>query len=268
MIRYCRKCVMPETKPRPPDEYGGQAFAAEGNSPYRRAPIEEVLDEIDMSLDEFVRVCDRFTTRSYSCATRAVNSSRIATAISRRSTTTMRTARIHTRYPRLRGLGSDHRHRLCGGIPLVTEEPADLERAARIVLPGVGAFPEAVARLRSRGLDVALTEQVIGREIQFLGICLGMQLMATRVRPVGQGTTNIWQMPLASVTHPRWLRRACFISRSKHPWKPSAISATWDSPSGGRPRQSAGSIDPRPTPLQAAAIPLGARPRCFGREAR
>jgi glutamine amidotransferase len=67
----------------------------------------------------------------------------------------------------------------CGGKPLVTEDPADLERAARIVLPGVGAFPEAMARLRSRGLDVALSEQVIGREIPFLGICLGMQLMAT-----------------------------------------------------------------------------------------
>ena len=62
----------------------------------------------------------------------------------------------------------------------MTQDPADLERAARIVLPGVGAFPEAMDRLRSRGLDVALSEQVIGREIPFLGICLGMQLMATR----------------------------------------------------------------------------------------
>jgi imidazole glycerol-phosphate synthase subunit HisH len=68
----------------------------------------------------------------------------------------------------------------CGGKPLVTDDPLDLERAARIVLPGVGAFPEAMARLRSRGLDAALSEQVIGREIPFLGICLGMQLMATR----------------------------------------------------------------------------------------
>jgi glutamine amidotransferase len=68
----------------------------------------------------------------------------------------------------------------CGGKPLVSDDPRDLEHAARIVLPGVGAFPEAMARLRSRGLDVALSEQVIGREIPFLGVCLGMQLMATR----------------------------------------------------------------------------------------
>ncbi len=68
----------------------------------------------------------------------------------------------------------------CGGNPLVTDDPADLERGARIVLPGVGTFPEAMARLRSRDLDVALTEQVVGREIPFLGVCLGMQLMASR----------------------------------------------------------------------------------------
>jgi imidazole glycerol-phosphate synthase subunit HisH len=67
----------------------------------------------------------------------------------------------------------------CGGQPLVTDDPGDLGRAARIVLPGVGAFPEAMARLRSRGLDVALGEQVIGRKIPFLGVCLGMQLIAT-----------------------------------------------------------------------------------------
>lgn len=68
----------------------------------------------------------------------------------------------------------------CGESPLVTDDPADLEHVARIVLPGVGAFPEAMARLRSRGLDVALTKQVIDREIPFLGVCLGMQLVATR----------------------------------------------------------------------------------------
>jgi len=68
----------------------------------------------------------------------------------------------------------------CGGNPLVTDDPRDLERVSHIILPGVGAFPEAMAQLRNRGLDVALSEQVIGREIPFLGVCLGMQLMATR----------------------------------------------------------------------------------------
>src|SRR5688572_1798848 len=68
----------------------------------------------------------------------------------------------------------------CGGNPVVTADPRDLEESAHIVLPGVGAFPEAMARLQREGLDVALTELVLGRQIPFLGICLGMQLMATR----------------------------------------------------------------------------------------
>lgn len=74
----------------------------------------------------------------------------------------------------------------CGGNPRVTDDPDDLARAARIVLPGVGAFPEAMARLRARGLDVELREQVLERHIPLLGICLGMQLLGTtgtEVRP-------------------------------------------------------------------------------------
>src|SRR5687767_1092375 len=68
----------------------------------------------------------------------------------------------------------------CGGNPVVTADPREVELAAHIVLPGVGAFPEAMARLQRDGLDLALTELVLGRQIPFLGICLGMQLMATR----------------------------------------------------------------------------------------
>lgn len=68
----------------------------------------------------------------------------------------------------------------CGGAPLVTERPEELETANRIILPGVGAFPDAMHNLRRRSLDLALYEQVIGRQIPFLGICLGMQLLAER----------------------------------------------------------------------------------------
>ena len=68
----------------------------------------------------------------------------------------------------------------CGGTPLVTADSGDLAHGTHIVLPGVGAFAEAMVRLRNRGIDAALDEQVIGRGIPFLGVCLGMQLMATR----------------------------------------------------------------------------------------
>ena len=68
----------------------------------------------------------------------------------------------------------------CGGRALVTQHPADLAGASHIILPGVGAFPDAMDRLRRTGMDAALREQVVGELIPFLGICLGMQLMATR----------------------------------------------------------------------------------------
>jgi glutamine amidotransferase len=68
----------------------------------------------------------------------------------------------------------------CGGNPLITDEPADLREATQIVLPGVGAFPEAMDKLNSSGLATELTEQVLGKGIPFLGVCLGMQLMARR----------------------------------------------------------------------------------------
>ena len=67
----------------------------------------------------------------------------------------------------------------CGGRPTITSSPADLDAADRIILPGVGAFPDAMANLRSVGLDAALHAQVIEGGAPFLGICLGMQLLAT-----------------------------------------------------------------------------------------
>src|SRR3954467_4706063 len=67
-----------------------------------------------------------------------------------------------------------------GARPFVTDEPGDLDSADRIVLPGVGAFPDAMHNLRARGLDDALTKQVIDAGAPFLGVCLGMQLLARR----------------------------------------------------------------------------------------
>ncbi|MBM3673080.1 MAG: imidazole glycerol phosphate synthase subunit HisH [Actinobacteria bacterium] len=67
----------------------------------------------------------------------------------------------------------------CGASATITDEPADLDHADRIVLPGVGAFGDAMARMRARGLDTALKELVLGDGVPFLGICLGMQMIAT-----------------------------------------------------------------------------------------
>ncbi len=62
-----------------------------------------------------------------------------------------------------------------GQQTLITGDPAELERADAIMLPGVGAFPDAAERLRETGLDGVLRRQA-GRK-PILGICLGMQLL-------------------------------------------------------------------------------------------
>jgi glutamine amidotransferase len=63
----------------------------------------------------------------------------------------------------------------------VTDEPDFVRRADRIVLPGVGAFADCRRGLLALpGLIEAMQEAVVDRGRPFLGICVGMQLLATR----------------------------------------------------------------------------------------
>jgi imidazole glycerol-phosphate synthase subunit HisH len=68
---------------------------------------------------------------------------------------------------------------VCGGDPFVTDDPDELNSANLLILPGVGAFGVAMSNLRARGMDQAIRDQV-GAGIPLLGICLGMQLLASR----------------------------------------------------------------------------------------
>ena len=66
---------------------------------------------------------------------------------------------------------------------VVTSDPDEVRRAERIVLPGVGAFADCRRGLdRLPGMFEALTDAVHRRGRPFLGICVGMQLMAERGR--------------------------------------------------------------------------------------
>jgi len=63
---------------------------------------------------------------------------------------------------------------------VVTRDPAVIAGAAKVVLPGVGAFAQCIGALRgANGIEAALTEAVHGRGVPFLGICVGMQLLAS-----------------------------------------------------------------------------------------
>lgn len=63
-----------------------------------------------------------------------------------------------------------------GEEAVITAEPSVLAEAERIVLPGVGAFRDAMEKLKASGLIPALNEQIAkGKPV--MGICLGMQLL-------------------------------------------------------------------------------------------
>ena len=68
----------------------------------------------------------------------------------------------------------------------VTADPAEVLAADRIVLPGVGAFGACASNLRAvPGLEEALREAALQRARPFLGICVGMQLMADTGEEMG-----------------------------------------------------------------------------------
>ena len=60
----------------------------------------------------------------------------------------------------------------------VVREPKDILLASKLILPGVGAFDEAIAKLDQSGLRNALDQAVLNNRIPVMGICVGMQIMA------------------------------------------------------------------------------------------
>ena len=64
----------------------------------------------------------------------------------------------------------------CGATVKVTADHGAIRSAPRVILPGVGAFANAMAELRSRGLD-GVARDVAASGVPLLGICLGMQML-------------------------------------------------------------------------------------------
>jgi glutamine amidotransferase len=60
----------------------------------------------------------------------------------------------------------------------ISSDPSEIAAAEKIILPGVGAFDVGIKNLKSSGLIDVLNEQVAEKKKPFLGICLGMQLLA------------------------------------------------------------------------------------------
>jgi glutamine amidotransferase len=89
----------------------------------------------------------------------------------------------------------------------LTADPGVILSAARVVLPGVGAFGDGVAGLKARGL-VEVLKTLVARQTPLLGICLGMQLLFDasdeRGHHAGLGFLpgRVRRFPFAALTYP------------------------------------------------------------------
>ncbi len=65
-----------------------------------------------------------------------------------------------------------------GSPSVITNDPQELRSATKIILPGVGAFDQAITKLRNLDLIGLMNELVLEKQKPILGICLGMQLLS------------------------------------------------------------------------------------------
>lgn len=94
----------------------------------------------------------------------------------------------------------------------ITSDAEEILAADKVVLPGVGAFGDAMQNLRARGLDKVI-RRVVDEKIPFLGICLGLQLLfeksdeAPGVEGLGVLKGDILRIPAAKglkIPHMGW----------------------------------------------------------------
>ncbi|MBT5240531.1 MAG: imidazole glycerol phosphate synthase subunit HisH [Rhodospirillaceae bacterium] len=79
-----------------------------------------------------------------------------------------------------------------GVTATVTDDPAVIDNASHILLPGVGAFGDAVDALKARGLPEVLHRQAFDKGKPFLGVCVGMQVLASKSYEHGEHAGLGW----------------------------------------------------------------------------
>ncbi len=99
----------------------------------------------------------------------------------------------------------------CGASARISGDPGAVRRAERLILPGVGAFGDAMANLKRNGLDKAILESVSDGK-PLLGLCLGLQLLFSESGEFGRhaglglipGMVRRLQEPKLHVPHIGW----------------------------------------------------------------
>lgn len=112
-----------------------------------------------------------------------------------------------------------------GHAAVITSDPNRMAEAEKLVLPGVGAFQDAIARLRDAQMVPALTDHIQAGK-PFLGICLGLQLLFTKSFEDGEheglnlftgDVVRFPDVPGLKVPHMGWnqlrVRRPCPLFR-------------------------------------------------------
>ena len=115
------------------------------------------------------------------------------------------------------------------GNVLVSDDPADIARAAGLVLPGVGSFYDAITFVHESGQDEAI-RAAVAAGVTFLGICLGLQLLYDRgdedvpadaaavssAGPLGEGLAagTVFEAPDELGASRRWVRGLGILSGS------------------------------------------------------
>ncbi|HSW38283.1 MAG TPA: imidazole glycerol phosphate synthase subunit HisH [Acidobacteriota bacterium] len=98
-----------------------------------------------------------------------------------------------------------------GGRARIEADPDAVRKAGRLILPGVGAFGDAMTNLRRHGMDQAIREATRGGA-PLLGLCLGLQLLFTRGEEFGSydgldlipGRVLKFSLPGLRVPHVGW----------------------------------------------------------------
>ena len=70
--------------------------------------------------------------------------------------------------------------KVIGEKSIITSDPEKIQRADKLILPGVGAFDAGMTQLSERGLVSVLREETLQKGKPILGICLGMQLLGRK----------------------------------------------------------------------------------------
>lgn len=99
-----------------------------------------------------------------------------------------------------------------GYEPVITNSVTEISQCSYIILPGVGAFAQGMKNLKELGLIPILNHEVLNNKKPFLGICLGMQLIASKSYEIEETVGLDWikgevvkiNEPKKSIPHLGW----------------------------------------------------------------